>query len=134
MNFRASSTFRAGDFSRLEALLVPRIKAAVEVGTKAVFDESQNLVPVDTGELKDSGSYAVEWAGHAVKGKVSYSAGHAAFVCFGTGIRGSASAGAGPFPYSTTWPGMVAQPYIRPALDSQRGAILAAFAEQGFAT
>jgi hypothetical protein len=57
---------------------------------------------------------------------------HAAYVEFGTGQRGAASAGAGNGPYSETWPGMPAQPYLRPALDTARPAILGAFARRGF--
>ena len=132
MNLRATATFRAGDLSRIESLLVPRIIEAVTVGTQAVFDESQVLVAVDTGELKASGSQAVEWKGQKVTGTIVYSAEHAAFVEFGTGIRGSESAGAGPVAYNPTWPGMPAQPYIRPALDAKQGEIKEAFAAQGF--
>jgi hypothetical protein len=53
-------------------------------------------------------------------------------VEFGTGRRGASSAGAGPYSYDPNWPGMVAQPYMRPALDTARPQILAAFAEAGF--
>ncbi len=54
MNIRANATFKAGDFSRLEALIVPRLIKAVDDATQAVLETSQTLVPVDTGHLRDS--------------------------------------------------------------------------------
>jgi len=145
MNFRARSTFRAGSFARLEAALVPKIQAAVDQGAAAVLAESQALCPVASGELKASGKKIVAWEGRRVTGYVEYDAGHAAFVEFGTGL-----AGRGTYPFSLpesgtpitgswvydykgqNWPGMVAQPYIRPALDNRREDVRAAFAAQGF--
>ena len=127
MNLRASSTFRAGDFARLEALLVPKLIAGATAGANAVLEISQGLVPVDTGELKASGGTTVEWVGRKVTGYVTYGAYYAAYVEFGTGRRGAESAGAGPYPYKESWPGMAAQPYCRPALDIGRGQVLTAF-------
>ena len=51
MNFRASSSFKAGDFSRLEALLVPKLIAGAQAGADAVLAISQGIVPVDTGVI-----------------------------------------------------------------------------------
>lgn len=132
MNFRANSTFRAGSFSALEARIVPRAIAAVTNGTDAVFQLSQEFVAVDTGELKDSGTQEVTWVGTVVRGTIYYSSEHAGYVEFGTGIRGSGSPGAGAGPYNLDWPGMVAQPYIRPAIDAGRAKIISSFADQGF--
>lgn len=126
-NYRARSTFRAGSFARLEQLLVPKLVAGATAAAAAVLEISQGLVPVDTGELKSSGGTSVEWTRQRVTGYVIYSSPHAGYVEFGTGLRGAASAGAGPYPYSETWPGMVAKPYIRPALDIGRQQILDAF-------
>ena len=133
MNLRAESTFRAGDFSRLESIIVPRIIAAVTAGTDAVFQESQVLVPVDTGELKESGSQSVAWEGQKVTGTIEYSAAHAAYNEFGTGQRGAASGhGAPGITYNPEWPGMPGTPYIRPAIDTKRLEIQRAFEDQGF--
>ena len=145
MNIRAHATFRAGDFARLEARIVPKIIAAVDEGTQAVLDESLRAVPVDTGELAASGGKEVEWKGQRVQGFVSYTAGHAAFCEFGTGVRGE---GTYPYPLPQTgvpitgswiyhyripnWTGMVARPFLRPALDWARDAIIGAFRSQGF--
>lgn len=127
MNLRASATFRAGDFARLEDLLVPRLVKGASDAAHAVLDISQGLVPVDTGALKASVATSVEWVGKRVTGYVTYGAYYAAYVEFGTGRRGSSSAGAGPYPYNQNWPGMVAQPYVRPALDIGRTQIFDAF-------
>ena len=89
---------------------------------RIIFDRSQDLVAVRTGELKASGHIveATDKGGMAT-GSVVYDANHAGYVEFGTGIRGSSSAGAsGKVSYSPTWPGMPAQPYLRPAADESR--------------
>lgn len=127
MNLRAKSTFRAGSFAKLEQLLVPRLTAGAQAGADAVLEISQGLVPVDTGELKESGGTSVEWTGTRVVGYVTYGAYYSAYVEFGTGRRGAESPGAGPGPYKASWPGMRAQPYCRPALDVGRAQVLEAF-------
>ena len=130
MNFRAQSTFKAGDFSRLEALLVPKLIAGATAAAAAVLDISQSLVPVRTGELKASGGTRVEWTGQRVSGYVVYTSPHAAYNEFGTGRRGEASGHGGPgITYDSNWPGMTGSPYIRPALDIGRSQIVTAFQE-----
>lgn len=127
MNIRANATFKAGSWSRLEAKLVPLLTVGAQNAAAAVLEISQALVPVDTGDLKASGGTSVEWKGSRVTGYVVYSSAHAGYVELGTGRRGAASAGAGPFPYDANWPGMVAQPYVRPALDIGRQQTVDAF-------
>ena len=100
----------------VQALVDDVVSQAIAALAERVFDTSQALVPVDTGELKSSGHVIVNGKYAAVE----YTAGHAVYVEYGTGIRGAASAGAGPGPYSSTWPGMPAQPYLRPAYDQHR--------------
>jgi HK97 gp10 family phage protein len=70
--------------------------AAIKMAEK-VYDRSQNLVPVDTGDLKDSGK--VIEAGEGAQ--VIYDAGHALHVEFGT-VK------------------MKAQPYLRPAYEAEQ--------------
>jgi HK97 gp10 family phage protein len=60
---------------------------------KKMFEESQLLVPVDEGELKESGKYDSQ--------KIEYGTDHAAHVEFGTA-------------------NMKAQPYLRPAFENNR--------------
>ncbi len=145
MNIRARSTFQAGSFARFESALVPRIIAAVDNATAAVLATSQQLVPVDTGDLVSSGGREVEWKGQKVSGSVSYTSQHASFVEFGTGLIGS-----GTYPYALptsgvpitgswiydykhqNWRGMIARPYLRPAIDLSHAIIMQSFAEQGF--
>lgn len=64
-------------------------------GAEVVFELSQKDVPVDTGELKDSGKVIQKDDG----AEVIYTAEHAAPVEFGTSK-------------------MAAQPYLRPAIDN----------------
>lgn len=61
---------------------------------RAIYEESQRLVPVDTGDLKNSGKYDSE--------AVEYGTDHATHVEFGT-VK------------------MKAQPYLRPAVMNQKG-------------
>ena len=140
MNLRATPTFRAGDWSRFEAALVPRLTAAAREAAGVVLAESQTLVPRRTGELAESGHVGSQWIGQHVQSFVTYSAPHAAFVEFGTGLRGT---GTYPYPLPQTgvpitgdwhydykgqnWPGMVSHAYLRPALDNGRAAALDAF-------
>ncbi len=126
----ATSTFR-GDLGRfISGRITPAVVAGVEAFATLVLQEAQSIVPVDTGELRDSGSVVMAETEKSVTGNVVFSAGHAGYVEFGTGIRGSESAGAGPYSYSATWPGMAAQPYLRPALDIARDAGKSLFASQ----
>ena len=128
MNLRANSSFRAGDFSRLEQLLVPKLLVGAKNGAAAVLEISQTLVPVDTGALKDSGGTSVEWTGTRVTGYVVYTESYAAYNEFGTGRRGAASGhGAPGISYNPDWPGMPGHPYLRPALDAGRQQTVDAF-------
>lgn len=128
MNFRAKSTFRAGSFARLEALLVPKLVAGATAAAAAVLEISQGLVPTDTGQLKASGGTRVEWTGQRVSGYIVYTAPWAAYNEFGTGRRGEASGHGGPgISYNSNWPGMPGSPFIRPALDLGRQQTVDAF-------
>jgi HK97 gp10 family phage protein len=133
VNFAAKSAFKPADLVRLQRLFVPKIVAAVTEGCGAVVTEAQAIAPVLSGELKDSiHTASVQLVGTVVSGTVIADSGHAAYVEFGTGIRGQSSPGAGEGPYDPNWPGMESQPYMRPALDTARPEILAAYAKQGF--
>jgi HK97 gp10 family phage protein len=114
----------------MEAVITPGARASVQAACRAIFDVSQTLVPVDTGELKASGGISIDDSGKTVVGTVQYTAEHAEYVEFGTGERGAASAGAGAGPYKPEWPGMPAQPYMRPAFDSVKPQILDLFRGQ----
>ena len=130
MNLRATSSFSPVALSKITALIIPKLVAAMNESVALVQDEAQAIVPVDTGELKAHIETEVTWAGNSVDGEVSANSNHAAYVEYGTGIRGAASAGAGPGPYSPSWPGQIAQPYLRPALDGSKAKILAIFEDK----
>lgn len=133
MNFRSQVNVIPLDISKVIRLVVPRVVAAVTEGCAAVVAEAQIIVPVDTGDLQNSiHTASVSVVGTVVEGVVTADSGHAAYVEFGTGIRGAESEGAGAGPYSPTWPGMPAQPYMRPSVDTARAAITEAYANQGF--
>jgi hypothetical protein len=148
MNFRASVTIKFSDMdSYVEQNIVPHLVQAQKDATNAVLVEAQAIVPIDTGDLHDSGRTDVEWLASIrhVDGYISFTAPYAMFVEYGTGIRG-----AGTYPYdlpdsgvpitgswiydykNQNWIGHTAQPYLRPALDTAMPAILAAFQSQGF--
>lgn len=102
-------------------------RLSAEQAAEVVLEEAEAIVPVDTGELRESGHTEIEVEGSTVHGYVVFDSPHAGYVEFGTGQRGAASEGAGPYPYDPNWPGMVAQPYARPALDTARPAIIEIF-------
>ena len=93
-----------------------------------IEERSKELCPVDTGALQASISTEIDESGRTIIGRVAPHTDYSAYVEYGTGIRGSASPGAGEGPYSTVWAGMVAQPYMRPALDEARPKIKEIFA------
>jgi hypothetical protein len=128
MNLRANATFRAGDFSRVEAAIVPKLLTGAQNAANAVLEISQSRVPVDTGALKASGGTSVEWKGTVVTGYITYSVYYAAFVEFGIRQRGAAGEWAGPFSYSEG-NGFAGFGYARGALDIGRPQVLAAYQE-----
>ena len=138
MKIRARAEFKPVSFEGFERKIQPAIIAAVKQGTNVVVGEAMVLVHVDSGDLMDTirGEVAA-WTGFVVKGWIiagNETVNYAAFNEFGTGIRGASSAGAGPYAYNMEWPGMVAIPFMRPALDNSRDRILAAFTAHGFKT
>ncbi len=100
--------------------ITPAAVEGVTAWTNLVLQRAQQLVPVRTGELRDSGHVDVVVDGKKAVGRVVFDAAHAGYVEYGTGIRGSSSAGAGPYAYSSTWPGMPAQAFLRPASDEMK--------------
>lgn len=130
MNFRASASFTGLNLGVAQAAFAQASRLSVEQSAEIVLEEAEALVPVDTGELRESGH--VEMISDTIAAVV-FDSPHAAFVEYGTGIRGEASPGAGEGPYDPNWPGMVAQPYLRPALDTARPAIVEIFRDNAAA-
>lgn len=121
--FKATSSFVAGDV----AGILSRIRAGATVGvvqtTEHILQQAQVIVPIDTGALYSSGNVSLEEMPDGPCGYVNFDSEHAAYVEFGTGVRGSASAGSGPYPYGSKG-GQVAQPYLRPAMDAAHSVFL----------
>jgi HK97 gp10 family phage protein len=127
MNFRAQAS--GLNLSVAKAAFEQAARLSVEQGAEIVLEEAEAIVPVDTGELRESGHVELLNAGSQPSAAVVFDSPHAAYVEYGTGIRGEASAGAGEGPYDPNWPGMPAEPYLRPALDIARPHIVEVFRE-----
>lgn len=118
-----------GDLGQfVQVRVTPAVRASVEAGVQLIQEAAQSYCPVDTGALRDSITYEVEDTGRSVVGRVGPHTDYAEFVEYGTGRRGAGSPGAGAGPYDENWPGMPAQPYMRPALDGSREPIAELFA------
>lgn len=123
LSARAQFTPR-GDLGRfVDVQIAPGVKASVEAACKTIEGRAKELVPVDTGALRDSITTEVNETGKTVVGTVSSDLPYAVFTEYGTGRRGEASPGAGAGPYNPNWPGMPATPWLRPAVDENREAI-----------
>lgn len=138
----ATARFTPGDTRRVLDLVVQvRLYGRLRRAQQIVTDEAQTLCPSVSGELRGSIAPAeITNEDDMLVGQVVASAEHAAFVEFGTGLRG-----AGTYPYtlpmervpitgswiydykSQGWIGMEAQPFLRPALDAARAAVLESF-------
>lgn len=127
----ATATFtpKLSPSSFVSGVISPAVRASCQAAAQLIQQAAQAKCPRRTGRLADS--IAVE----VIDGDVQMSAtvgprgvDYDFYVEFGTGRRGAGSAGAGPYPYKESWPGMAAQPYMRPAIDESRDAILDLFA------
>jgi HK97 gp10 family phage protein len=124
--YRPRST--VGQF--IAAKITPAVQAAVQAASALVVDEAKLLCPVDTGALQNSIEAKVAVSEKTVVGTITAGMPYAAYVEYGTGIRGAASPGAGPYPYKLSWPGQAAQPFLRPALDTTRETVAELMASQ----
>jgi HK97 gp10 family phage protein len=106
-----------------DVIISPIAVETVRQAGEMIQQAARRLCPVATGALRDSILVEVQQLEKTVRAAVGPTMYYAGYVEFGTGIRGASSPGAGQGPYSPTWPGMPAQPYMRPALDEQREAI-----------
>ena len=108
-----------GRFAKV--VMTPRAIAAVQESCELIQKTAQGYCPVDTGDLQASITIDPPVEGDAsVTGSVAPHMPYASYVEYGTGQRGDPSA---PYPHVMTWPGMAAQPYMRPALDESKGQV-----------
>jgi hypothetical protein len=127
MNFKASASFSGLNLSVAQAAFEQAARLSVEQGGEAVLETAESIVPVDTGDLRESGHVELLNAGAQPSAAVVFDTPYAAYVEYGTGQRGAASEGAGKGPYDPNWPGMAAEPYLRPSLDIERPHIVEIF-------
>jgi HK97 gp10 family phage protein len=145
VNLRASADFRPGNVAALLEDIAPRAIAATTRAVAIVKASAQEFVPKRSGDLADSIQSSVELIGTVVNGAVEATVPYAAFVEYGTGIHGEESphgelplegvpfTGSWVYDYKQQdWKGMPAQPYLRPALDTNDAKIMDAFAAEGF--
>ena len=121
MSVWATVRFTPRDNGRfVSAVVSPAVRASVAASAALVESRAKELCPVDTGRLRDSIFTRTVESEQAIRAYVAPNTPYAGYVEFGTGIRGAASPGAGSGPYSATWLGMPAQPFMRPAIDEAR--------------
>ncbi len=125
----ATATFRPrndlGQF--IGVVITPAVLASVEASCQLIQATAKEYCPVDTGALRDSIVYSVDQLDATVRGQVGPTMFYASYVEYGTGRRGDPAA---PYAHVETWPGMVAQPYMRPAFDESKDAIQDIFRSQ----
>jgi HK97 gp10 family phage protein len=125
----ATATFTPGAVDA--GTILAAVVAGVAIGAKIIEEEAKSICPVDTGALQASiQAQEPVTEGNQVTAEIIAGEHYAAYVEYGTGERGAASAGAGEGPYSPHWPGMAAQPYMRPPLDTRRGDVFDAIAQE----
>jgi len=108
----------------VQAKVVPAVIASVQASVNVIQQSAQIYCPVDTGALRDSITTEVKESGSTVVGNVGPHVDYADYVEYGTGRLGDPAA---PYAHVETWPGMKPQPYMRPALDENKGSILDLF-------
>src|ERR1017187_9818124 len=108
-----------GRFAKV--VMTPRATAAVTESCELIQKTAKGYCPVDTGDLRASITIDPPVEGDAsVTGSVAPNTPYASYVEYGTGIRGDSSA---PYAHVMSWPGMAAQPYMRPAVDEAKGQV-----------
>ena len=112
---------RSGIGRFAQVTMSPRVSAAVQESCELVQSIAQTYCPVDTGALQASITIDPLNEGDAsITGSVGPHMPYSSYVEYGTGRRGDPSA---PYAHVESWPGMPAQPYMRPALDEARGQV-----------
>lgn len=111
----------------IDVVIRPGVEASVQAACELIQQTAQSYAPVETGALRDSITVSLNDTGKTIVGTVSANVPYAGYVEYGTGRRGQDSAEAGPYPYKESWPGMTPRPFMRPALDESRGAVLDLF-------
>lgn len=93
------------------------VRVGLDRGAKKIQKNAKLLCPVDTGQLRSSIKTKSEETQDGAKAEVYTNVEYAAYVEFGTGIRGASSNIDRPegVSYNSQWKGQKAQPYMSPA-------------------
>jgi HK97 gp10 family phage protein len=102
-----------------KAMSFIRMKAVNKVKLASEFVEGQAklLCTVDTGNLRASINHKVRTKGNEVIGKVGTNVEYAPYIEFGTGEQAENGLG------RKGWKGMKPQPFLRPAIDTNKNSI-----------
>lgn len=102
------------------------VKKSMQKNILLVKNEAKMLCPVKHGDLRKSISKQTIVRKGSIKGIIFTNSDHAAYVEFGTGIRGqySNSNTEVNVTYKQDWSGMEAQPYLYPALKNNKDKVL----------
>ena len=105
---------------RLNRIADMELEEKMKEAVTLVHGQAKALAPVDTGNLAGSISMEINKKENDLEGRVYTNIQYAPYVEFGTGVKGNGS-----YPYDVnglkltyheSWGGMVAQPYMYPAL------------------
>ena len=93
------------------------LKKGVKKTTAKCAKMAKNLAPVETGQLRASINLNIKENNVSISGEVEPEVEYAAYVEFGTGIKGMSSKIERPesIHYSANWKGQSAHPYMYPA-------------------
>ena len=105
-----------------EVVIRPGVRESVQASVDTIRDAAQHYAPVRTGALRDSIQGQVDDTARTVVGRVTVGVAYGFFVEYGTGKLGDPAV-----PHNPDWPGMEAQPYMRPAVDENRAGIVDLF-------
>lgn len=102
------------------------VKQSMRKNIQLVKNEAKLLCPVRDGDLRKSIRSSVSIKKGTAKGMVYTNSDHAAYVEFGTGMRGETSNlnSEVNITYKQDWSGMEAQPYLYPALKNNKDKVL----------
>lgn len=116
------------DFEAKTDALRKAVEKAVKAHAHLMRDYAAGIAPVRTGRLKDSITSRTESEGSEISAIVGTNLEYAPYVEYGTGRGGDAFGGATydghtdeSISYTEDWEGMLAQPYLRPALYDLEG-------------
>jgi hypothetical protein len=118
----ATATPRGSRGQFIKSSVTPAVRAGVVAYTQVLFDETQQRVPVRSGELKASGKMVITETEKTVTGHVIYTADHALPIEFGWGSKGAEGPFAGPYNYNTGIGGYIGTGFMRSSLDTTREA------------